>query len=213
MRSNSQCFQQQSVSPHPFKLLWAFGLPSYTISPKGARGLKSKLLSLRPVRLPLPQGVSSPDHKRSIATKGLDSTLNGVYRDLSAFLCFPPLVINKIELSKSTVQLPEEELAKCDKLLATNPEDVATLSSRALQRLKRFEDALESYDRALAIQPNHVVVLRNRGNALLEQQRFEEALASYDKALTIGPERRHHAQRPRLRVAAAEAVRGRTGEL
>jgi hypothetical protein len=127
MRLNSQCFQGQYVSARPFKLLWAFGLPSYTISPKGARVLKSKLLPLRPVTLPLPQGLSTPDHKRSVATRGLDSTLNTVYRDLCGFVCFPPLVINKIELSKSTVQLPEEALAKCDKTLAINPADAARL--------------------------------------------------------------------------------------
>jgi glycosyl transferase, family 25 len=121
MRSNSQCFQGQYVFARPFKLLWAFGLPSYTISPKGARFLKSKLT------LPLPQGLSTPDHTLSVATRGLDSTLNTVYRDLCAFVCFPPLVINKIELSKSTVQLPEEELAKCDKILAINPADTARL--------------------------------------------------------------------------------------
>ena len=58
----------------------------------------------------------------------------------------------------------------------------------ALQDLKRPEEALASYDKALAIRPDYAEALNNRGKALQDLKRPEEALASYDKALAIRPD-------------------------
>ena len=58
----------------------------------------------------------------------------------------------------------------------------------ALHELKRFEEALASYDRALALRPDYVEALANRGVTLHELKRFEEALASYDRALAVRPD-------------------------
>jgi protein O-GlcNAc transferase len=57
-----------------------------------------------------------------------------------------------------------------------------------LQALKRFEDALASYEQALAVQSNYAEALNNRGNALWEVKRFGVALASYDEALAARPD-------------------------
>ena len=48
--------------------------------------------------------------------------------------------------------------------------------------------ALTSYDRALAVQPDHADVLNNRGNTLRELNRHDEALASYDRAISLRPD-------------------------
>jgi tetratricopeptide (TPR) repeat protein len=48
--------------------------------------------------------------------------------------------------------------------------------------------AVEQIDRALKRNPNDVVALNNRGNALHALQRFDEALASYDRALALVPD-------------------------
>ena len=53
--------------------------------------------------------------------------------------------------------------------------------------LGRATEALESYDRALALEPGHVDTLNNRGNALLRLGRAAEALASYGQALALAP--------------------------
>ncbi len=50
------------------------------------------------------------------------------------------------------------------------------------------EEALASYDKALAIRPDYADALFNRGVALQDLKRPEEALASYDKALAIRPD-------------------------
>jgi tetratricopeptide (TPR) repeat protein len=58
----------------------------------------------------------------------------------------------------------------------------------ALRELKRFEEALASYDHALTLRPDYAEALLNRGSILYELKRFEEALANYDQALTRRPD-------------------------
>jgi tetratricopeptide (TPR) repeat protein len=57
-----------------------------------------------------------------------------------------------------------------------------------LHELKHFDEALASYDRTLARQPNHAGAFYNRGVTLHELKRFDEALASYDRALALQPD-------------------------
>jgi protein O-GlcNAc transferase len=47
-----------------------------------------------------------------------------------------------------------------------------------LKQLKLPEEALASYNRAIALKPDYAVVFNNRGNALQDLQRFDEALSS-----------------------------------
>jgi len=54
--------------------------------------------------------------------------------------------------------------------------------------LSRHDDALASFDQALAIKPDFADALNNRGNALQGLQRHAEALDSYDRALTVRPD-------------------------
>jgi tetratricopeptide (TPR) repeat protein len=61
-------------------------------------------------------------------------------------------------------------------------------TANVLYELKRYEEALASYDRVLAIQPDFAEALSNRGNVLYELKRYEEALASYDRAIAIQPD-------------------------
>ena len=51
-----------------------------------------------------------------------------------------------------------------------------------------LDEALASYDKALAIKPDIAEALSNRGVAQQELQRYAEALASYDQALEIQPD-------------------------
>ena len=54
--------------------------------------------------------------------------------------------------------------------------------------LKRLDEALASYDKALALKPDYAKAFNNRGNALQDLKRLDEALASYDKALALKPD-------------------------
>jgi tetratricopeptide (TPR) repeat protein len=58
----------------------------------------------------------------------------------------------------------------------------------ALNELKRFEEAIASYDRAIALRPDYASAYLLRGVALKRLNRPDKALASYDKAIAIKPD-------------------------
>ena len=51
--------------------------------------------------------------------------------------------------------------------------------------LKRYDEAIAFYDKALSIESDHSEVWSNKGNALGELKRYDEAIAHYDKALSL----------------------------
>ena len=54
-----------------------------------------------------------------------------------------------------------------------------------LKELGRLDEALASYDEAVALRPDRAEARYNRGGALQGLGRLEEALASYEEALAI----------------------------
>ena len=74
--------------------------------------------------------------------------------------------------------------------LKTNPGAAPVWSNMGtvLSKLGRFEEALESYAKALAIKPDYAEALNNRGNVLRELGRLQEALESYNRALAVNPD-------------------------
>jgi Flp pilus assembly protein TadD len=54
--------------------------------------------------------------------------------------------------------------------------------------LERYDEAMQSYDRALALTPNDLSILKDRGAALGFLQRNEEALECFDRALSLKPD-------------------------
>jgi predicted O-linked N-acetylglucosamine transferase (SPINDLY family) len=76
--------------------------------------------------------------------------------------------------------------------LEIDPNIAAAHSNRgaALAALRRLDEAVESYDRAIALAPGYTDALFNRGNALTDLDRLDAALASYDAVIARAP---HHA--------------------
>ncbi|MEW5760671.1 MAG: tetratricopeptide repeat protein, partial [Candidatus Thermoplasmatota archaeon] len=60
------------------------------------------------------------------------------------------------------------------------------LGNRALDN-ELYEKALEYYDKALSIVPNHAFAWCSRGTALGDLGRYDEAIDSFEKALSIAP--------------------------
>jgi tetratricopeptide (TPR) repeat protein len=58
----------------------------------------------------------------------------------------------------------------------------------SLGALNRFEQALQKYDRALAIHPDYAEALFNRGVVLQKLLRLDEAVKSYDRAVAARPD-------------------------
>jgi tetratricopeptide (TPR) repeat protein len=78
----------------------------------------------------------------------------------------------------------------CVAVLDRDPDefDAMRLLGLLQHRAGRRTAALASYDRALALRPDHAETLNNRGNVLTDLKHLAEALASYDKALRIEPQ-------------------------
>jgi len=74
-------------------------------------------------------------------------------------------------------------------VMPTLQNDAEMLNNRgvALWNLKRPAEALVSYERALALEPNFIEVWGNRGLALRDLARHQEALASFDQVLRLEP--------------------------
>jgi protein O-GlcNAc transferase len=68
---------------------------------------------------------------------------------------------------------------------ATPPEVLVNLGNLLSQQQGRRDEALTSYDKALAVRPGFFEALFNRGNLLLEMKRAEDALDSYEQALVV----------------------------
>lgn len=58
----------------------------------------------------------------------------------------------------------------------------------ALMNLGRVEEAIESFDEALAVSPEHVESLHNKGVGLSALKRFSEAVESFDQAIGLSPD-------------------------
>jgi tetratricopeptide (TPR) repeat protein len=77
----------------------------------------------------------------------------------------------------------------CRSILAAKPDffDGLQLLASLQTRLNCWNDALTSYDRALAVRPDDAVVFNHRGVILHRLKRSDEALASFEKAIALKP--------------------------
>ena len=58
----------------------------------------------------------------------------------------------------------------------------------ALSAQGKLEEAIEAYNKALAIKPDYAEAYYNMGIALQDQGKLEEAIEAYNKALAIKPD-------------------------
>ena len=58
----------------------------------------------------------------------------------------------------------------------------------SLDELRRYEDAIRSYDSALEIEPNNTMALNNKGATLRYLKRYEESLDCLERALKLDPQ-------------------------
>jgi hypothetical protein len=99
MRAGIAAFQDRAVVPQVFRLQRALGIPCYSISAKGARVLKAACVPLARIK------VYFPGLDRHLPDFGIDIMMNNAYPQITAFVSFPPLVITRNEIGKSTVQI------------------------------------------------------------------------------------------------------------
>lgn len=90
-------FQEEGHDAIPLRLVNAFGLICYSISPKGARSLGESCFPLRNEVGPIP-GL-----RRRLVNFGIDVMMNQYYRVLKSYVSFPPLVWTENDKAASDV--------------------------------------------------------------------------------------------------------------
>lgn len=104
LRANIGSFQLLDIAPHAFRLVWSFGIPCYTVSPKGAAAMKRNCLPLQRSIAHFPPAQRSSLRAEHFRNVGIDSAMNNAYGSLQAYVCFPPLVVTKNDGATSTIQ-------------------------------------------------------------------------------------------------------------
>ena len=87
MNRNVRNYQETRHAFTLYRLRRTFGAMCYTVSPKGARNLRSAALPLRPI------SVRVPLLDQPVENHGIDIVMCEQYDKLSAFVCVPPLAI------------------------------------------------------------------------------------------------------------------------
>lgn len=90
-----------------------------------------------------------------------------------------------------------------------NPKGFVLLGT-ALQRLKRYDEALETFSQALDRNPNDADALNGRGTAFFNgKQRYAEALADFDRAIAIEPKGETYLNRSRCYLMLGDKAKAR----
>lgn len=56
----------------------------------------------------------------------------------------------------------------------------------------RYDEAIDAFSRAIALEPDYYEAWRNNATTLMEAGRYEEALASIDRLIEMDPKRVYH---------------------
>lgn len=98
LQRSVQTFQLLRGGVSTFRLDKAFGIPAYTISPRGARRFKASCFPMRNFEL------FFPVLNRRIPNTGIDIAMNRIYPESASYVAFPPLVVTPNERQSSTIQ-------------------------------------------------------------------------------------------------------------
>jgi tetratricopeptide (TPR) repeat protein len=181
------------------------GTPGY-IAPEVLRGegatVQSDIFSFGVVLLQMATGTSvSPFYKRwrDAAVEGpppLQGSLRSTFSSLWPIItkCLDPCAHSRYaDFSQLRAEL-ECVLRERTGKVSVPPSDTELNAAEwngkatALAALGRLDGAVECYDRALAIEPQHPEVWSNKADALRKAGRLDEAVVCCDRALEINPQ-------------------------
>ncbi|MCS6927984.1 MAG: tetratricopeptide repeat protein [Saprospiraceae bacterium] len=84
----------------------------------------------------------------------------------------------------------EQALPYAQRMVQIEPQNPKghVLVGTVYQRMKRYDEAIEAFNRALAISPNDPDALNGRGASIFNgKQKYREALADFDRVISIQP--------------------------
>jgi glycosyl transferase, family 25 len=126
--AEARAFQSCLINPTAYRLLRAFGIMCYTVTPNGARRLRSMCLPIRN------EVWDFPEIRLRIANVALDVGMCNALTRIRAFCSLPPLVISLNDLSQSTIQsqvIPNRESLKPEAAICPSPSAARNPGSRA----------------------------------------------------------------------------------
>jgi len=98
MRTQLDRFQALDIEPRALRLMHAFGMLCYSLTPGGAKKLLAACTPIRAMTVAVP-GLTGP-----VSNYGFDVMCNAAYRQLNAYVAFPPLVVSPNDHAASLVQ-------------------------------------------------------------------------------------------------------------
>ena len=139
--------------------------------------------------------ASGPGEHQSRFQLGVLRVLQARYEDAQRHFtavarALPREPVVRANLAAVAVALGRYEAAIvwCDEALKLAPSArVWTVRGDALRALRRFDEALTSYEKALALDPRFIEALGNLGATLRDVRRYPEALETLDRALSLSP--------------------------
>jgi GR25 family glycosyltransferase involved in LPS biosynthesis len=100
--SEIESFQRDTSVPIPVRLLRAFGIVCYTITPKGAKRLRQLCIPIRS------EVWEFSEIGLRIANMGIDVAMANALPQLTAYCSFPPLAVSLNDPQQSTIQTRQE---------------------------------------------------------------------------------------------------------
>ena len=151
--------------------------------PNKAQHLKKEVLHLEPEMIKiLQQGLSSHQSGQlSLARAAYEQVLLKHPKNYDALY-----LLGVVATQTKNPALAAELISKAIEI-NPNPDAFYNLGT-VFQELKRLDDALASYDKAIALEPNFADAFCNRSTVLQELKRLEDALASFDRAISLKPD-------------------------
>jgi hypothetical protein len=88
LREHLNDFQSLATPVQPFRVLRAFGLLAYTLSPAGAERLLASCFPQRPL------SVRIPVANTYVRNVNVDVSVNAAFGHMQCYACFPPLAVS-----------------------------------------------------------------------------------------------------------------------
>jgi tetratricopeptide (TPR) repeat protein len=104
-----------------------------------------------------------------------------------------PLSVNRLNTFSSTLSLWDdaEKLVR-DKPGAYGVERIYTNRGNKLFQLRRYDEAIADFSRAIAVFPTDELVYGNRGMSYYYLGKYQEAIQDFNSALAIKPDSRRY---------------------
>jgi glycosyl transferase, family 25 len=194
MRAGMDRYLRTPVSPSLRKLIVAFGMHCYSISPNGAQKILSSIRPLRNMRVVTPI--------REFNNLSLDVMMNNFYPSLNCYAAMPPVALTINDKSVSSIfpsldraiaAYRQKNFAEaerlCQEILSVDPRYFKALHLLGVTcaQMGRTARAVELLQRAVGLRPSNAAAHGDLGAVLANMKRYDEAMKNLEIAVSLDP--------------------------